>query len=148
MASIPKQLSFEHRSMSSNTSTSVESTDDRTILNRDEISEIDYYNISRKIFDWCQWSIPDSIFDCGYNGLSLLPRRLSVDTINPISWSAALRCIILRLEPVKQMRKQITMRMSDTAVRSGSTLGKSSSTTPLKEYITSKYILSKTFVIF
>ena len=46
-------------------------------------------------------------YDCEYNGLKLLPRKIKVDHINSICYQAILRSVILRLEPVKQLRKAV-----------------------------------------
>ena len=46
-------------------------------------------------------------FDTDYNGLKLLPRRLRSDAADVLRWQAVLRCILLRLEPVKQLRRAV-----------------------------------------
>lgn len=44
-------------------------------------------------------------FDTGFNGIRLLPRRLRAELVDPLSWQGVLRAVLLRLEPVKQLRK-------------------------------------------
>jgi hypothetical protein len=47
-------------------------------------------------------------FDSQYNGLKLLiPKRLKADLVDPLRWSAVLRTVFLRLEPVRQLRKAV-----------------------------------------
>ena len=46
-------------------------------------------------------------FDCEYNGLKLLPRKLKSDSVDVLNCQAVLRSIILRLEPVRQLRKAV-----------------------------------------
>lgn len=46
-------------------------------------------------------------FDCEYNGLKLLTRKLKVESVDTLRWQAVLRCVILRLEPVKQLRRAV-----------------------------------------
>lgn len=46
-------------------------------------------------------------FDCEYNGLKLLPRKLKADSVDILCCQAILRSIVLRLEPVKQLRKAV-----------------------------------------
>lgn len=46
-------------------------------------------------------------FDCEYNGLKLLPRKLKLETVDALRWQAVLRSVILRLEPVKQLRRAV-----------------------------------------
>jgi hypothetical protein len=42
----------------------------------------------------------DVDFDCQYNGLQLLPRRLQARMADPLRWQSVLRCVLMRLEPV------------------------------------------------
>lgn len=42
----------------------------------------------------------DGDFDCNYNGLQLLPRRLQAKLIDPLRWQSVLRCVLMRLEPI------------------------------------------------
>jgi hypothetical protein len=46
-------------------------------------------------------------YDCEYNGLKLLPRKLRVEAVDALNYQAVLRSIILRLEPVKQLRRAV-----------------------------------------
>jgi len=46
-------------------------------------------------------------FDCEYNGLKLLPRKLKADSVDVLRCQAVLRSVVLRLEPVKQLRKAV-----------------------------------------
>jgi hypothetical protein len=46
-------------------------------------------------------------FDCEYNGLKLLPRKLRVETVDALRWQAVLRSVLLRLEPVKALRRAV-----------------------------------------
>lgn len=109
MQSVPKQLSFEHRSA---TSTAYNSLPTSTVTNTEllDLTNSPPENSLKQLLSWFSWSISDSTFDCSYNGLSSLPRNLFAECITPTSWQAVLRCVILRLEPVKQMRKQLTVK--------------------------------------
>jgi hypothetical protein len=42
----------------------------------------------------------DADFDCQYNGLQLLPRRLFAKLVDPLRWQSVLRCLLMRLEPI------------------------------------------------
>ena len=44
-------------------------------------------------------------FDTAFNGVRLLPRRLRAELVDPLSWQGVLRAVLLRLEPVKQLRR-------------------------------------------
>ena len=44
-------------------------------------------------------------FDTAFNGIRLLPRRLRAELVDPLSWQGVLRAVLLRLEPVKQLRR-------------------------------------------
>ena len=46
-------------------------------------------------------------FDCAYNGLKLLPRKLKADSVDILRCQVILRSIVLRLEPVRQLRKAV-----------------------------------------
>lgn len=46
-------------------------------------------------------------FDHEFNGFKLFAHRLSVDVVDHIRWPCVLRAVLLRLEPVKQLRKAV-----------------------------------------
>ena len=46
-------------------------------------------------------------FDLKFNGLKLLPRRLRADAADGLRWQAVLRCVLLRLEPARQLRRAL-----------------------------------------
>lgn len=117
--SVPKHLSIEHRANLFTDSDSTPSNKQSLFLDLSGYSTLCSPEVENKVVEdllsWCHNDIHDSSFDSSYNGLAVLPRALSSDTITPTTWSAILRAIILRLEPVKQMRRQVTMRSSDIA---------------------------------
>lgn len=43
-------------------------------------------------------------FDIGYNGIALLPSKIHPEQLDPLKWQAILRTVLLRLEPVKNLR--------------------------------------------
>ena len=47
----------------------------------------------------------DADFDTTFNGIRLLPRQLRAELVDSLSWQGVLRAVLLRLEPVKQLRK-------------------------------------------
>eukprot|EP01034_Spumella_vulgaris_P023030 gene23030-29219_t len=46
-------------------------------------------------------------FDNLYNGFKLLPRKIRVEHVDVIRYQAVLRCVLLRLEPVKRLRSAV-----------------------------------------
>lgn len=44
-------------------------------------------------------------FDTTFNGIRLMPRQLRADLVDSLSWQGVLRAVLLRLEPVKQLRR-------------------------------------------
>lgn len=44
-------------------------------------------------------------FDSTFNGIRLLPRRLRPELVDSLSWQAVLRVVLLRLDPIKQLKK-------------------------------------------
>lgn len=75
-----------------------------------------------------------------YTGLKLLPRRLNSTVVNPISWQAVLRSVLLRLESVRDRRKQLTTRalaVASTDLTTTSTSSSSTSNTSTKPNILS-----------
>jgi hypothetical protein len=119
LQSVPKHVSIEHRAnpfvdADTNTCTSQSTTESLGIGRYSTGSTPEEEKkVVEALLSWCHNDIPDSTFDSSYNGLAVLPRALTAEALTPVSWSAVLRAIILRLEPVKQMRKNITMRSSD-----------------------------------
>ena len=47
----------------------------------------------------------DADFDTTFNGIRLLPRLLRAELVDSLSWQGVLRAVLLRLEPVKQLRR-------------------------------------------
>lgn len=128
--SVPKHVSIEHRanpfmeqeSAGTKPTAPLELGDYSALSSPEEEKKV-----VEKLLTWCHNDIHDSVFDASYNGLAVLPRALTAEAITPVSWQAVLRAIILRLEPVKQMRRHITMRSSDIGSKV-KTLAKSAST--------------------
>ena len=46
-------------------------------------------------------------YDNQYNGMKLLPKKFKAETIDSLRWSAILRCLFLRLEPIRQLRRAV-----------------------------------------
>jgi hypothetical protein len=44
-------------------------------------------------------------FDTAFNGIRLLPRKLRPELVDSLSWQVVLRAVLLRLDPIKQLRK-------------------------------------------
>jgi hypothetical protein len=61
-------------------------------------------------------------FDCEYNGLKLLPRKLRVETVDALRWQAVMRSVLLRLEPVRQLRRAV-LDVANVAHHSYTTAG-------------------------
>ena len=122
ISSIPKSLSIEHRDLHRGqysrkndiqNKNSKSSNKNTTSNNNEDEDEETIEKKLQNILNWCDWSLPDSAFDCLYNGLGLLPRHLDLNHLNSITWQSILRCILLRLEPVRSMRKNFTIRVSN-----------------------------------
>ena len=47
----------------------------------------------------------DADFDTTFNGIRLLPRHLRAELVDSLTWQGVLRAVLLRLEPVKQLRR-------------------------------------------
>ena len=80
---IPRRLSFAHRSGS--TAPIVDNGEQEVPANGHIESEAD--------------------FDTTFNGVRLMPRHLRADLVDSLSWQSVLRAVLLRLEPVKQLRR-------------------------------------------
>jgi hypothetical protein len=68
--------------------------------NKDINIDFDSFVSSNEISGWDG----SGNFDIGYNGISLLPPKIHPDQIDPLKWQAILRSVLLRLEPVKNLR--------------------------------------------
>ncbi len=86
---LPRKVYFAYRSNSSSAevSTAAES-EEQEELNIEQLHNLDS-------------------FDCTYNGFKVLPRKVKLDTVDLTSYGSILRCILLRLEPVKRLRNAI-----------------------------------------
>jgi hypothetical protein len=110
LSSIPKQLSIAYSSALPSTVNNIKNQNSqRNSSSLTATAKIE--TTEEEIINWCSWNIPDSEFDCSYNGLSLLPRKLDSGFVNSISWQGVLRSILLRLEPVKVMRKHLSIAL-------------------------------------
>ena len=92
-ATIPHRLNYMRRSAPKLSFTDVES---KNILNSNQ-NQNQNQNIS--IIQ------NENDFDTSYNGYKLLPKHLKAELIGPLAWQGVLRAVLLRLEPVKQLRK-------------------------------------------
>jgi hypothetical protein len=87
-AAIPRRLNFASKTGVVSRSTIIdESISSSTVLNQGHGNqeEID--------------------FDSTFNGIRLLPRRLRPELVDSLSWQAVLRVVLLRLDPIKQLKK-------------------------------------------
>jgi len=89
--SIPKSINFSYRQMSGLTAAA-----DPALA----------YGVSSK----------EDLVDVGYNGLSLLPKRLRQALVSPLNWQAVLRCILLRLPSAKALREAASLFAAEEAV--------------------------------
>mmetsp|Transcript_30144 Transcript_30144/g.68461 ORF Transcript_30144/g.68461 Transcript_30144/m.68461 type:complete len:1247 (-) Transcript_30144:1529-5269(-) len=84
IAALPRKVSYSYRSKEGE-------------LLQDATGEVDF-----NVTDLLQ----QEDFDCEYNGLRLLP-KLKPDAADVFKYQAVLRCIFLRLEPVRQLRRAV-----------------------------------------
>jgi hypothetical protein len=80
---IPRRLSFAHRSGSS-----------APLMENGELDGTANGHIES-----------EADFDTTFNGIRLMPRQIRADLVDSLSWQGVLRAVLLRLEPVKQLRR-------------------------------------------